>query len=238
MLWIEVGLPSVSYWPYSAVLTVVLCVVLLSGTSSKKKASFDQIDVKRINLVEPDGTIRMVISNRADFPGLIVKGKEYPHDRQTAGMLFFDDEGTENGGLIFGGSKDKDGKVQSWGHLSFDRYMGDQVMVLNAEEIDGQRHAGIEFVDEPDVPLKLVTDALQLSPDQGKSKLRELFSGNNKPQQRAYLGRKFDQSSALELEDAQGRDRILISVAANGNPTMKFLDEQGKVIEEFPKGAK
>jgi hypothetical protein len=238
VLWIEVGLPSVSYWPYSAVLTVVLCVVLLSGASSKKKASFDQIDVKRINLVEPGGTIRMVISNRADFPGLIVKGKEYPHDRQTAGMLFFDDEGTENGGLIFGGSKDKDGKVQSWGHLSFDRYMGDQVMVLNAEEIDGQRHAGIEFVDEPDVPLKLVTDALQLSPDQGKSKLRELFSGNNKPQQRAYLGRKFDQSSALELEDAQGRDRILISVAANGNPTMKFLDEQGKVIEEFPKGAK
>ncbi len=223
---------------YSGVLTVVLCVVLLSGASSKKKASFDEIDVKRINLVEPDGTIRMVISNRADFPGLIVKGKEYPHDRQTAGMLFFDDEGTENGGLVFGGSKDKDGKVQSWGHLSFDRYMGDQVMVLNAEEMDGQRHAGIEFVDEPDVPLNLVTDALQLSPDQRKSKLRELFSGNNKPQQRAYLGRKFDQSSALELEDAQGRDRILISVAANGNPTMKFLDEQGKVIEEFPKGAK
>jgi hypothetical protein len=223
---------------YSGVLTVVLCVVLLSGAGSKRKASFDQIDVKRINLVEPDGTIRMVISNRADFPGLIVKGKEYPHDRKTAGMLFFDDEGTENGGLIFGGSKDKDGKVQSWGHLSFDRYMGDQVMVLNAEEMDGQRHAGIEFVDEPDVPLNLVTDALQLSPDQRKSKLRELFGGNNKPQQRAYLGRKFDQSSALELEDAQGRDRILISVAANGNPTMKFLDEQGKVIEEFPKGAK
>ena len=90
---------------YSGVLTVVLCVVLLSGASSRKKTSFDEIDVKRINLVEPDGTIRMVISNRADFPGLIVKGKEYPHDRQTAGMLFFDDEGTENGGLIFGGAK-------------------------------------------------------------------------------------------------------------------------------------
>jgi hypothetical protein len=223
---------------YSGVLTVVLCVVLLSGASSQKKTSFDEIDVKRINLVEPDGTIRMVISNRANFPGLIVKGKEYPHDRQTAGILFFDDEGTENGGLIFGGSKDKDGKVQSWGHLSLDRYMGDQVMVLNAEEMDGQRHAGIKFVDEPDVPLNLVTDALQLPPDQRKAKLSELFGGKNKPQQRAYLGRKFDQSSALELEDAQGRDRVLISVAADGNPTMKFLDEQGKVIEEFPKGAK
>jgi hypothetical protein len=128
--------------------------------------------------------------------------------------------------------------VESWGHLSFDRYMGDQVMVLNAEEMDGQRHAGIKFVDEPDVPLNLVTDALQLPPDQRKAKLSELFGGKNKPQQRAYLGRKFDQSSALELEDAQGRDRVLISVAADGNPTMKFLDEQGKVIEEFPKGAK
>lgn len=223
---------------YSGVLTIVLSVVLLSGAGSLKKTSFDEIDVKRINVVEPDGTIRMVISNRADFPGLIVKGKEYPHDRQTAGMLFFDDEGTENGGLIFGGSKDKDGKVQSWGHLSLDRYMGDQVMVLNAEEMDGQRHAGIQFVDEPDVPWTQVTEALQLPPDQRKAKLQELFSGKNKSHQRAYLGRKFDQSSALELQDAQGRDRILISVAADGNPTMKFLDEQGKVIEQFPKEAK
>jgi hypothetical protein len=221
---------------YSGVLTVVLCVVLLSGASSQKKTSFDEIDVKRINLVEPDGTIRMVISNRADFPGLIVKGKEYPHDRQTAGMLFFDDEGTENGGLIFGGAKDKDGKVESWGHLSFDRYMGDQVMVLNSEEMKGQRHEGIQFLDEPEVPLNLVGEALLLPPGQREARLREL--GKSKAQQRAYLGRKFDQSSALELEDAQGRDRVLISVAADGNPTMKFLDEQGKVIEEFPKGAK
>jgi hypothetical protein len=31
---------------------------------------------------------------------------------------------------------------------------------------------------------------------------------------------------------------VLISVAADGNPTMKFLDEQGKVIEQFPKETK
>ena len=39
----------------------------------------------------------MVLSDKAQFPGLIVKGKEYPHpDRKTAGMLFFNAEGTEN----------------------------------------------------------------------------------------------------------------------------------------------
>jgi hypothetical protein len=128
--------------------------------------------------------------------------------------------------------------VQSWGHLSFDQYMGDQVAVLDAEEDEGQRHTGIQFVDEPDIPMNLVTEALQLPHDQSRAKLRELYSGKNKPQQRVSLGRKIDRSAALELKDARGRDRILVSVAANGNPTMKFLDEQGKVIEEFPKGAK
>ncbi|HEY6372663.1 MAG TPA: hypothetical protein VIX37_18945 [Candidatus Sulfotelmatobacter sp.] len=62
---------------YSGVLTVVLCVLLLSdSTSRSKKVSFDEIDAKRINLTEPDGTVRLVISNTANFPGLIVKGKE------------------------------------------------------------------------------------------------------------------------------------------------------------------
>jgi len=212
--------------------------VLLTGSSSQKKSAFDEIDVRRINLVEPDGTLRMVIADKAHFPGLIVKGKEYPHDRQTAGMLFFNDEGTENGGLIFGGMKGKGGKVQSYGHLSFDQYMGDQVTVLNAEQEDGQQHSGIQFVDEPDIPMDLVTDALQLPVELSKKRLREIYSGKNKPQQRVYLGRKTDHATALELKDTQGRDPIVMTVAADGSPSLQFLDEQGKVIRQFPKEAR
>src|SRR5580698_1055176 len=114
---------------YSGVLTIAFATVVLTGfTESRQKQSFDEITVHRINVVEPDGTLRMVISNKADFPGVIIKGKETPHPgRQTAGMLFFNDEGTENGGLIFGGEKDKQGNASSYGHLSFDRYEQDQV---------------------------------------------------------------------------------------------------------------
>lgn len=220
---------------YSGVITIVLCSMLLTGSSVGKKSSFDEIDTKRINLIEPDGTLRMVIADEAHFPGLIVKGKEYPHDRQTAGMLFFNDEGTENGGLIFGGMKDGAGKVQSWGHLSFDQYMGDQVMVIEAGEENGQRRSAIQVVDEPDIPMNLVADALQLPPDKRKARLDELFAGNNKPHQRVYLGRKTDRSSALELKDTEGRTRISIAVAADGTPSLKFLDEQGKVVGRFPK---
>src|ERR1700760_2555751 len=109
---------------YSGVLTIALAVIVLAGfAESRQKQAFDEITVHRINVVEPDGTLRLVISNKAAFPGIIVRGKETPHpDRSTAGMLFFNDEGTENGGLSFGGRKDKEGKSSSYGHLSFDQY--------------------------------------------------------------------------------------------------------------------
>jgi hypothetical protein len=222
---------------YSGVLTTILSLVLLGATSPQKKASFDEIDVKRINLIEPDGTVRLILSDKAHFPGLIVKGKEYPHDRQTAGILFFNDEGTENGGLIFGGKKDKAGKVESWGHLSFDQYMGDQVMVLEAGEEEGQRRSDIRVIDEPDIPMDQITSALVLPPAQKEARLDQLFS-KDKPQLRVYLGRQTDRSAALQLKDVQGRDRIVLKVAADGTPSMQFLDEQGNVIAAFPKEAK
>lgn len=219
---------------YSGVLTIVLSIVLLTGAASEKKTSFDEIDVKRINVVEPDGTVRLIISDKAHFPGLIVKGKEYPHDRPTAGLLFFNDEGTENGGLIFGGKKNKEGKIENWGHLSFDQYEGDQVMVIDAGEEQGQRHSAVEVIDEPDIPMSEITDALLLAPAQRQARLEQLFS-KNKSHKRIYMGRSTDQSAALQLKDGQGRDRIVLKVAADGNPSLQFLDELGNVTSQLPK---
>src|SRR5258708_15432141 len=108
---------------YSGVITAAFLYSITTALAPPaKKVTFDEIEVKRINVVEPDGTLRLVISDKAHFPGLIVKGKEYPHEtRKTTGILFFDDEGTENGGLTFGGMKDKSGKGSRYGHPSFDK---------------------------------------------------------------------------------------------------------------------
>jgi hypothetical protein len=168
-----------------------------------------------------------------------VKGKKYPFDRHTAGMLFFDDEGTENGGLIFGGMKDKDGKVESYGHLSFDKYMGDQLMALESGQQQGQTYSGIDFTDEPEIPISVITDALQksarLPPDQRRAKMREALAGQPKSEKRAHLGRNLDESASLELKDVAGRDRAVLKVAGDGTPSLQFLDEQGKVVAQFPK---
>src|ERR1041385_6998236 len=97
---------------YSAVLSTVFAVILLTGAKSPQTKAFDEIQVHRINIVEPDGTLRMVISNHARLPGVIVKGKESkPFDRPQAGMLFYNDEGSENGGLIFGGHRNEQGEI-------------------------------------------------------------------------------------------------------------------------------
>jgi hypothetical protein len=66
----------------------------------------------------------MIISNSKKLPGVIVHGKEVEQvDRPQAGMLFYNDEASENEGLIFGGSKNVRGEVVNSGaSLSFDRY--------------------------------------------------------------------------------------------------------------------
>jgi hypothetical protein len=69
---------------YCVVLSTVLADVMLTGASAQRNQSFDEIQVRRINIVEPNGTLRMVISNQNRLPGVIIKGKEQPpHDRPT-----------------------------------------------------------------------------------------------------------------------------------------------------------
>ncbi len=136
--------------------------------------------MQRINIVEPDGTLRMVISDKTLFPGIFLKGQEHPHpDRKTAGVLFLNDEGTENGGLIFGGDKDKSGKVSSYGHLSFDAYEQDQVFSVDAQQEGDQRASTLTMVDRPDYPigdLISLTDRIKsLPPEQQKGRNRKVY---------------------------------------------------------------
>ena len=58
---------------YSAALSTVFAVVLLCSAKGRV-AQFDEIQVHKIDVVEPDGTLRMVISNKSRLPPVIVKG--------------------------------------------------------------------------------------------------------------------------------------------------------------------
>lgn len=130
---------------YSAFLTAILAASFLTDFTNGPTYTFDEINVRRINVREADGTLRLVISNSAKLPGVIVKGKEQPKvDRPQAGMLFFNDEGSEIGGLIFGGRRNSNGDVvDSGGSLSFDRYNVNQVVQLLGVDDKDNSMAGI-----------------------------------------------------------------------------------------------
>ena len=228
---------------YSGLLTVAFAATVLMGATrtEAKKTRFEEIDVQRINIVEPDGTLRLVISDTARAPGVVLKGREYPHPdgRKTAGMIFYNDEGSENGGLIFGGVKNKDGKVESHGHLSFDNYEQDQTMVVEGNQNGERKDSYIGINDQPDWSLAELFELLDknrsLSSGQQQALvdkfMRERGGGGV---QRAMFGRLPDGSVALKLRDPEGHTRILINVAADGTPSLQFLDAAGKVVSQLP----
>ena len=55
---------------YSGVLTVAFAAVVLGGAAMVRNQTFGVITARRINIVEPDGTVRLAISNRADSAAL------------------------------------------------------------------------------------------------------------------------------------------------------------------------
>jgi hypothetical protein len=223
---------------YSGILTAAFVVTVLEGFASRK-TTFAEVTVQRINVVEPDGTLRMVISDKALLPGIIIKGQEHPHpNRSTAGILFFNDEGTENGGLSFGGSKDKTGQGISSGHLSFDAYEQDQYFSIDAGQRGDKTSQSLTLVDRPDYPigdLVAVTDRIRNLPaEQKKVEMAKFTDAHTPPRQRLYLGRSSDKSVALKLKDVDGHDRIVVQVAADGSPVIQFLDPKGTVISQLP----
>src|SRR5271163_313370 len=224
---------------YSGVLTIVFAVTVLCGFAALRSQSFDQLTVHRINFVEPDGTPRVIISNRADFPGTFMRGKEYPRPdrRDAAGLLFMNDEASEMGGLIWGGLKDKDGKIQNHGHLSFDQYEHDQIFTIDSGREDQDKFSAIRIGERGDYPIQQAYDASsqisKLPKEQQAAEWKKFFTTHTGDANRIYLGRSPDKSASLELKDATGNTRLAMRVDAAGNPVIQFLDADGKVTNEF-----
>jgi hypothetical protein len=226
---------------YAAVATL-LCVVffLTAFTSQSERQKFDEIDVERINVVEKDGKLRMVISNaQRQHPG-IVDGKLIPRkDGRPAGMIFFNERGDESGGLIFGGDT---GKGQ-FGSLTFDKFRGDQtIAVQHLEGSNGDYFSGLFFNDENiSTPERLAkVEAIRRLPsaEARQAAEKEMNDKGEFLVNRLIIGKGRNKSALISLRDAKGKERIQISVTADGTPKINFLDEKGAVTYSLPEGNK
>lgn len=215
---------------WAGALTIGLGVVALTGATDTRSRKFDVIDVQRINVREPDGTLRMVVSNREQFPGLIMKGEEFKHDRGAAGIVFFNDEGSENGGLAFAGRRLDDGSVEHFVHLSMDRFEEDQVAVLNHIESGDAYQAGLTINDRSSESaiesIRRLQDVDSMDELEREALVAELGEGFA---ERVFLGRRGEGEALVVLRDGQGRPRLRLAVQEDGASSIEFLDDQGQV---------
>lgn len=200
--------------------------VLLAGAASIGKGRFTELDVERINLREADGTLRMVIANRERLPGLYLHNTEHPHDRggDKSGMLFFNDEGTENGGLIYNGYRQPDGSVSSGLSLTFDRYQQDQQLQLLGVDQGGRAFAGLMFNDVADGVQRPVLSAQDKAAN---------AAGDYAITPRVFLGKSASQNAALLLSDGNGNPRLQLEVTPDGQASVVFLDEAGQAVHRI-----
>lgn len=226
--------------------TVLGVLTLAAFRQSAQKQRFTEIDVERINVIEKDGKLRLTISNSARLPDPIIGGKSYPLRGGTgagsAGLIFFNDEGNENGGLAYAGRQTATG-FRANAHLTFDQFDQDEALGLSYTDVDGRRRMGLTIADRANVPIQQFAESalvIMRMPD-GPEKTRRLQQLRESPvgeagksMTRVFVGRTVDRSAQLQLSDPTGRPRLRLTVDSLGVPALEFLDEGGRAIRRYP----
>lgn len=223
---------------YVAVSAVAFATILLGGfTRSEDRVRFEEIDVERINVIEPGGTPRLILSNSPRSPDVVINGEILgTSGGRRPGIIFYNDEGDESGGLIFASHVDENGRYRAGGQLSFDQYDQDQIVALRYIDRNNRRFAGLTVWDRPNAPLPEIAQRYEamdaMADGEAKEALRD--SLNALSPVRVFVGRSTSASAVLRLQDGAGRTRIRIEVDSLGNATLDFLDENGGVIHRLP----
>lgn len=176
-------------------------------SAAARSATYDTLTVQRINVVDPDGKMRLIIANSARMPGAIRQGKTYPRSiDNAAGLIFLDTRGEETGGVATARLRDND----VTGFIFDCTYQGtDCIRMWKQESIDGAHL--LESFDVFD---------------------RRPFTGRVESSQgvrRITLGDE-NQDAQLLISDPQGRPRIRIGVDKAGQPSIVMLSPTGKEV--------
>lgn len=220
----------------SSLILVVLCTAAFRQATTAK---FDEISVGRINVVDANGALRLVISNKDRMHPGMMDGKLIDRPRPVAGLLFFNEEGDEVGGLTFTGRK-VDGQGRANAGIMFDQFKQDQTIGISYSETNGRRTAGLQVWDRPDTPLGELIDRLnaanQIADAAERQKAIAAIRASTQPaSRRLFAGKLPDRSATVSLSDAAGKPRLTLTVDADGNPRIEFLDDAGKVVSRLPR---
>ncbi|MGY0619614.1 hypothetical protein [Lysobacter sp. A378] len=196
---------------YAVCTTLALTVMALTAAKSPRDQA--ELTVERINIVDPSGVSRLVISNAERFPLPKLNGKEYPRAVHPAGIVFYDAGGSEMGGLAI-----TDASIGKVSALAFDYPNYDAMGMVTRVSPDGKSAlTGLHINSRPPADLDVI--------------------GASKVVQRRIAIHNENEDAEILLADPQGRDRIRLRVDHSGQARIEVLGANGKVTFSAPDGA-
>jgi hypothetical protein len=226
---------------YALGVTAIGGAVFLAGASQQTRPQFDRLVVHRIDVVDRSGKLAMVLTDHDDFPAPIMNGKtgHRTSGGDENGIVFYNQDGNEQGALIWDGRvRTKDG-AQSVNVLSLDTADSDQLMQLYNGTNGGKHAAALVAWDLPAGSFVL------------RDRMRAELAKTRDPAQRSAIRRRYreqgiygfdrffagygeDDVSQVALSDGRGRVRAKLSVSKAGEAQLVFLNAAGQVVASYP----
>ena len=231
---------------FNVVALACLAVGVLSGFGGRRAMRLAELDVERLNVVGADGRPVLVLAGPGRLPGPRMNGKTYPATladgrERLSGMIFFNEQGDEVGGLIFNGIPRDSGRYSAVGHLSLDQWKQNQVVAMQYLDNGRTRRAGIRVWDRPtDVSMDAQLDRLlatQGATGAARDSLRresaDAAARGESGVERLFVGSQ-DRTAQLLLRDTRGRVRARLAIDSLDVAQLQFLDEAGRVVARYP----
>ena len=223
---------------YAAISFAILAFLSFSAFSqSNTTQRIDELTVQRLNVVDANGTLRFVLSNKDRMHPGVMDGVTINRPRPVAGMLFFNDEGDEVGGLTYTGTDDNGRRANA--SIMFDQLKQDQTIGISYSEANGQRSAGLQVWDRSEQPLSDLikglnaANALPEGPARDEA-IKAVRAKAPAGPRRVFVGKNTDKAATVSLADASGKPRLVMTVAPDGAASIDFLDADGKTVQRIP----
>lgn len=198
-----------------------------------KKDIIKELNVEKLNICEPDGQVKMTLFNSKNIPSLIIENEDilpgHRKDDGISGAMFYNNQGDECGGFIYGSQVDDMGNVSMGMSLTFDQYKQDQVLQLLLQQEGDKKQYGFMMYDRPDKNIKDqvgLIEEINTTKDKVRQKklYKEYIKGNAK---RLFVGKDADGLFKFQMFDKQGKEKLKLFIDENDSPV---FESDGKKI--------
>lgn len=197
---------------YAGALTLAFVAVLLTAFKTPDP-HYARLSVERLDIVDADGTPRVVLANQQRFPSPMLNGETFKRAVTPAGLVFYDRKGNEVGGLAL--TDVEAGKVSA---LAFDNPNMDAIGLMTRIGADGEPiSSGLQINQAVPSHVKVL--------DAAKQATRRIAIQNE------------HNDAEILLADASGKDRIRLRVDRAGDARIEVLDADGRVVFSAPEAA-